>query len=184
MGHPAGGCATAGRHASGLQDGLVALQNGNSSHGRATACNGTVTGPALRSEAAPTVVRMRPTTFICALAATLQLLSGTALAGGWTWPIRGPVITTYRNGDDPYAAGQHRGVDIGAPVGSQVVAATPGTVTFAGVVGSAGLVVSERSADGRFDLSYLHLSSTSVHRGDRLAEGAALGSVGTSGRRS
>jgi hypothetical protein len=127
---------------------------------------------------------MRPTTFICALAATLQLLSGTALADGWTWPIRGPVITAYRNGDNPYAGGQHRGVDIAAPIGSRVVAATSGTVTFAGVAGSSGLVVSERTADGRFDLSYLHLSSASVRRGDRVSEGASVGAVGTSGRRS
>src|SRR4051812_3215235 len=127
---------------------------------------------------------MRPTTLICALAATLQVLSGTALADGWTWPIRGPVITSYRNGDDPYAAGQHRGIDIGAPVGTHVVAATAGTVTFSGVVGSAGLVVSERTADGRFDLSYLHLSSASVHRGDSVASGTTLGAVGTPGRRS
>jgi hypothetical protein len=126
-------------------------------------------------------------TLICALAATLQLLSANALAdpgGGWTWPVRGPVLTAYRNGDDPYAAGQHRGVDIGAPVGSRVVAAVGGTVTFAGVAGSSGLTVSERTADGRFDLSYLHLSATSVRRGETLAAGAALGSVGTSGHRS
>jgi hypothetical protein len=128
---------------------------------------------------------MRPITSICTLIAALQILSGTALAsGGWTWPVRGPVITAYRNGDDPYAAGQHRGVDIGAPVGARVVAAAAGNVTFAGVVGSSGLVVSERTADGRFDLSYLHLSSVAVRRGDSLAAGASLGAVGVSGRRS
>jgi hypothetical protein len=129
--------------------------------------------------------RMRPTTLICSLFATLQLLSGTALAaGGWTWPVRGPVITRYLNGADPYAAGQHRGVDIGAPVGARVVAAASGTVTFAGVVGSSGLTVSERTADGRYDLSYLHLSAATVHRGDALSAGTPLGAVGTSGSRS
>jgi hypothetical protein len=128
---------------------------------------------------------MRPITLICALAATLQLLtSEAAAAGGWTWPVRGPVITSYLNGADPYASGQHRGVDIGAPVGTPVVAATSGTITFAGVVGSSGLVVSERSGDGRFDLSYLHLSAASVRRGDAVAAGARVGSVGTTGRRS
>jgi hypothetical protein len=133
----------------------------------------------------PTVARMRPITLICALAATLQLPSSDAVASsGWTWPIRGPVLTPYRNGGDPYAAGQHRGLDIGAPVGSRVVAAAGGTVTFAGVVGSSGLTVSERTADGRYDLSYLHLSSVGVHRGDRLAAGAAVGAAGVSGRRS
>src|SRR3954454_13215026 len=122
---------------------------------------------------------MRFITLICALTATLDVLSSPALAGGgWTWPIRGPVLTPYRNGGDPYSGGQHRGIDIGAPVGSRVVAALGGTVTFAGVVGSSGLTVSERTADGRFDLSYLHLSSAAVRRGDTLSPGAAVGAVG------
>jgi hypothetical protein len=94
------------------------------------------------------------------------------------------VLTAYRNGDDPYAAGQHRGVDIGAAVGSRVVAATRGTISFAGTAGSSGLTVSQRTADGRFELSYLHLSAVAVHRGDAVAEGQPLGTVGVSGRRS
>ncbi|HEY0633059.1 MAG TPA: peptidoglycan DD-metalloendopeptidase family protein [Thermoleophilaceae bacterium] len=129
---------------------------------------------------------MRPITLICALVATLQMLSSNALASGngWAWPVSGPVLTPYRNGGNPYAAGQHRGIDIGARVGTRVVAAVGGTVTFAGVVGSSGLTVSERTADGRFDLSYLHLSAVGVHRGDALAPGAPVGAVGVSGRRS
>src|SRR3954453_18453918 len=122
---------------------------------------------------------MRSITLITALAAAPQLLSFDALAtGGWTWPIRGPVVTPYRNGGDPYAAGQHRGIDIGAPAGSRVVAAVGGTVTFVGTGGSLGLTVAERTSDGPFDLSYLHLSSIAVHRGDVLAAGAAVGAVG------
>jgi peptidase M23-like protein len=140
---------------------------------------------AMRSAPLPTVAHMRSVTLICALAASLHFLSSDVLAaGGWTWPVRGPVITSYRNGSDPYAAGQHRGIDIGAAAGTRVVAAAGGTVTFAGVVGSSGLTVSERTADGRFDLSYLHLSSVAVHRGDSLEAGAVIGAVGTSGRRS
>ena len=130
---------------------------------------------------------MRPITLKFTLLTCLHLLSGTAGAdsgGGWTWPVRGPVITGYRNGSDPYAAGQHRGVDIGAPVGTRVVAAASGQVTFVGVVGSSGLTVSERTSDGRFDLSYLHLDSAAVHRGDPVTAGDGLGAVGTSGQRS
>src|SRR3954470_6577793 len=103
---------------------------------------------------------MRPIAFTAALlSALLMSTSHAAAAGGWTWPVRGQVLTQFRNGDDPYAAGQHRGVDIGAPVGTPVVAAESGTVEFAGVVGSSGLLVSERTSDGRYSLSYLHLSS-------------------------
>lgn len=102
----------------------------------------------------------------------------------WTWPVRGDVITPYRNGTDPYASGQHRGIDIAAAAGTTVVAATSGEVRFAGTAGSSGLTVSVRTADGRYDTSYLHLSSTSVGEGDWVAAGQPLGAVGTSGTRS
>jgi hypothetical protein len=102
----------------------------------------------------------------------------------WTWPVRGEVITPYRNGDDPYAGGQHRGVDIAGDVGAPVVAATPGEVRFAGVAGVSGLTVSLRTADGRYDTSYLHLSAISVNKGDPVAAGDRLGAVGTTGTRS
>src|SRR4051812_50113826 len=114
----------------------------------------------MRSRAAgrrPTVAGMRS----LALTALFLLVpaSPCLAAGDWDWPVRGHVLTEFRNGDAPYAAGQHRGVDIGAPVGTPVVSAAAGTVEFAGAVGSSGLVVSERTADGRYELSYLHLSS-------------------------
>jgi hypothetical protein len=102
----------------------------------------------------------------------------------WSWPVRGEVITPYRNGTDPYASGQHRGIDIAASTGTTVVAATSGEVRFAGTAGSSGLTVSVRTADGRYDTTYLHLSSTAVREGDRVAAGQPLGAVGTSGTRS
>jgi hypothetical protein len=102
----------------------------------------------------------------------------------WVWPTRGEVITPYRNGTDPYAAGQHRGIDIAAGTGMPVVAAASGEVRFAGTAGSSGLTVSVRTADGRYDTSYLHLSSTSVRDGDSVAAGQQLGAVGTTGSRS
>ena len=122
---------------------------------------------------------------VAALVTLLAALPPVASASGdWLWPVDGEVITDYKNGDDPYAAGQHRGIDIAAPAGAPVVAATPGTVTFAGTVGSAGLTVAVRTADGRFDTSYLHLDSTSVHAGQVVDAGAELGTVGTTGQRS
>lgn len=105
-----------------------------------------------------------------------------ACAQAWTWPVRGEVVTGYANRGGPYAAGQHRGIDVAAPIGTAVVAATSGAVRFAGVVGSSGLTVSVRTADGRFDTSYLHLASSSVRPGQVVATGQRIGSVGTSGR--
>jgi hypothetical protein len=101
----------------------------------------------------------------------------------WTWPLQGDVITGYRNGDDPYAAGQHRGIDIAGAVGTPVVAAAPGEVRFAGIAGSSGLTVSVRTDDG-LDTSYLHLGAATVRAGERVSAGQRLGVVGTSGVRS
>src|SRR5687767_216520 len=104
---------------------------------------------------------------------------------GWTWPVRGPVVTAYSNDNGrPYAGGMHRGIDIAAGAGSQVVAARAGTVRFAGPLGSAGNVVSVRTEDGRHMTSYLHLGAVAVARGDRVAARARVGAVGTTGRRS
>jgi murein DD-endopeptidase MepM/ murein hydrolase activator NlpD len=101
----------------------------------------------------------------------------------WLWPVRGEVITQYRNGSDPYAGGQHRGIDIAAAVGTPVGAAAGGEVRFAGTAGSSGLTVSVRTGDG-YDTSYLHLSSIAVRAGERVAGGERLGAVGTTGERS
>ncbi|MEA2428687.1 MAG: hypothetical protein QOF37_2315, partial [Thermoleophilaceae bacterium] len=128
---------------------------------------------------------MKPIAFLCVLlAGLLACCSGSAAAAGWEWPVRGPVLTQFHNGDDPYAAGQHRGVDIAAAVGTPVVAATSGTVVWAAVVGSSGLTVAERTGDGRYELSYLHLSAVAVRRGQAVAAGERLGAVGVSGTRS
>jgi murein DD-endopeptidase MepM/ murein hydrolase activator NlpD len=114
------------------------------------------------------------------------LWAGAPAAAGdtWTWPVRGAVLTAYANAGGPYAAGQHRGVDLSAPIGTPVLAAAGGLVRFAGLVGSSGLTVSVRTADGRFDTSYLHLATAAVRAGQAVGPGDRIGTVGTSGRRS
>ena len=46
------------------------------------------------------------------------LLPGAAQA--WTWPIDGPVLRPFVFGSDPYAGGQHRGIDVGGALGDSV----------------------------------------------------------------
>lgn len=118
------------------------------------------------------------------LTVVVVLLLAAPARADWVWPVRGEVITPYRNGDDPYAARQHRGIDIAAPPSTPVVAAAGGEVRFAGTAGSSGLIVSIRTADGIYDTSYLHLSAIAVRKGERIAVGEAVGAVGTTGVRS
>jgi len=105
--------------------------------------------------------------------------------GEWAWPLRGAVITQYVNDDArPYAGGMHRGIDIAAAVGTEVLAARGGEVTYAGALGSAGITVAIRSDGGEYLTSYLHLERATVERGARVATGEQVGTVGTTGRRS
>lgn len=105
-----------------------------------------------------------------------------SIAAGWPWPVDGDVLTPFRNGSDPYAAGQHRGIDIAAAVGTPVEAVAGGEVTFAGRLPDSGDCVTVDT--GRYLVSYLHLASIAVKRGARTGAGALLGTVGTSGKRS
>jgi len=124
---------------------------------------------------------------IAAVAAgvALALLPTSSRANEWAWPLRGEVITNYSNDNaKPYAGGMHRGIDIAAEPGTKVAAARAGTVTYAGNLGSSGMTVALRSADGVHVSSYLHLSAIDVKRGELVVAGGTLGASGTSGERS
>lgn len=114
------------------------------------------------------------------LAAPAGLPAVAAGAGTWTWPVDGPVLAPFDYGRDPFARGQHRGVDIGAPAGTPVRAACSGPVTFAGTVGASGRTVAVRC--GRHSVSYGHLGAISVREARPVVAGDVLGRVGRSGR--
>lgn len=125
---------------------------------------------------------------LAAILLPLALPAGSAAAasgsGAWPWPLLGEVITSYKNGSDPYAAGQHRGLDIAAPAGSPVLAIVGGRVTFSGKLPDGGETVTVASSDGAWLVSVLQLSERAVSRGASVQPGDRLGSVGTTGRRS
>src|SRR5919106_6749025 len=99
------------------------------------------------------------TRWVTVLAAAALMQAPAAAA--WSWPVDGPVLRPFVFGNDPYAAGQHRGIDIGGPHGTTVRAATEGTVSFAGTVPTGGRTVTVRTADG-FSVTYLELGATQV----------------------
>ena len=107
----------------------------------------------------------------------VALQVGVQPALAWAWPVDGPVLRPFVLGDDPYAGGQHRGVDIGAPAGTPVRAPAAGTVSFAGTVPTGGKTITIRTADG-YAVTLQRLGSTSVPRALAVGEGDVVGSVG------
>jgi hypothetical protein len=124
---------------------------------------------------------MRRLVMLLPVLVALQVGVQPALA--WAWPVDGPVLRPFVLGDDPYAGGQHRGIDIGAPSGSPVRAPAAGRVSFAGTVPTGGKTITIRTEDG-YAVTLLHLGTYSVSRGDAVTEGDVLGSVGASGHTS
>jgi Peptidase family M23 len=116
---------------------------------------------------------------LAALSALLVLAVPPA-ASAWTWPVDGPVLRPFSFGSNPYAAGQHRGIDIGAPSGTPVRAAAGGVVSFAGTVPNGGKTVTIQTSTG-YAVTLVHLGSIGVLRGTTIEEGATVGTVGPSG---
>src|SRR5262245_64649228 len=112
---------------------------------------------------------------VCALAMPVSV------AKAWTWPVDGPVLRAFSfDRAHPYAGGQHRGLDIGSPAGAQVHAPAAGVVSFAGTVPTGGKAVSIQLPSG-YTATLVHLGSIGVDRGQSVAEGATVGTVGPSG---
>ncbi|HXK32675.1 MAG TPA: M23 family metallopeptidase [Dehalococcoidia bacterium] len=103
--------------------------------------------------------------------------SGPSSSAGLIWPFSG-AISSY------YSAGHPLGIDIDGfhnPQGA-VVAATSGTVVFAGgnACCSYGLYVVIVSPDG-IETLYAHLSAISVSQGQTVSQGEVIGVVGSTG---
>ena len=95
-------------------------------------------------------------------------------ARAWTWPVDGPVLRPFSfDHAHPYAGGQHRGVDLGAPGGTQVLAPTGGIVSFAGTVPTGGKTVSIETPLG-YTATLVHLGSIGVKRGAPVGEGSVV----------
>jgi len=110
----------------------------------------------------------------------LAFLAGASPAHAWTWPASGPVLQHFSYDGDPYAAGQHRGVDVGGVAGEPVLAPAAGSVTFAGTVPGGGRTVTIRTPDG-LAVTLLHLGTIAAVKGASVAEGAQVGTLGSSG---
>lgn len=97
-------------------------------------------------------------------------------AGSWSWPVTGPVIRGFDPPSNPYGAG-HRGIDIGAPFGTAILAPAAGVVTFSGKV-AGQLFITLDHGDG-LSSTYSWLSSTAVRKGDHVSVGATIGTTGS-----
>ena len=97
------------------------------------------------------------------------------------WPCQGTVTSPFGArhifGTDDF----HRGTDIAAPLGTEIVAAAPGNVCFAGEKGSYGNLIQVDHGNG-YVTCYAHCSAFLAQVGDWVDQGQAVALVGSTGR--
>lgn len=101
-------------------------------------------------------------------------------AGAYVWPVPSShrITSDYglREGGE-----YHKGIDIGAPVGTPIVAVASGTVLSACRGSSAGIwVIIEHG--NRLISAYMHMREYTVSAGDKVEAGQVIGYVGMTGQ--
>ena len=93
----------------------------------------------------------------------------------WAWPVRGLLTSSF-------GPSHPLGIDVAIPIGTPVVAASGGTVTFVGgnPCCSYGYHIIIDNGAG-YETLYGHLSGFSVKKGDKVAGGQRIGTSGNSG---
>ncbi|MBX5437419.1 MAG: peptidoglycan DD-metalloendopeptidase family protein [Alicyclobacillaceae bacterium] len=122
-----------------------------------------------------------------ALIQQLQASMGTYTgpAGGWTWPVPGYHQISSGYGWRTWSDGSkefHNGIDIPAPVGTPIVAATSGKVLYAGPASGFGDWIVVESAGGLLEI-YGHMYSweIKVTPGEVVKTGQVIAGVGSNG---
>ncbi|WP_225902673.1 peptidoglycan DD-metalloendopeptidase family protein [Pseudanabaena sp. PCC 6802] len=103
-------------------------------------------------------------------------------SGGYPLPYAVPVTSGYGWRINPVTGESafHSGIDLGAPMGTPVLAAKSGTVQFAGWSGGYGNLI--EIGHDNMGTRYAHLSAIYVNPGQRVAKGQQIGLVGSTGR--
>lgn len=98
-------------------------------------------------------------------------------------PVAGVVTSAFGRRSDPFHGRNraHKGIDIAAPAGTPVHPVRPGTVVSAERRGGYGNVVVLDHGDGTTSL-YAHCNELKVQKGDKVALGDVIATVGSTGR--
>jgi len=102
-------------------------------------------------------------------------------SSNFIWPTPGYTTITSqfgpRNSPITGRSSFHHGIDIGAPMGTNIIAIFSGTVTFTGFNGANGFTVT--ITNGNISSSYSHVSPVSlVYKGQYVNKGEIVAKVG------
>ena len=110
---------------------------------------------------------------------------GPGVDGPSIWPVIGPITSSFGQREDPVLGNGegefHKGIDIGAPNGTPIIATADGVVRSAEMVNGYGREVIIDHGHGVATL-FGHMSGFAVMAGQSVTRGQVVGYVGHSGR--
>ncbi|SFG48357.1 Murein DD-endopeptidase MepM and murein hydrolase activator NlpD, contain LysM domain [Oribacterium sp. WCC10] len=106
------------------------------------------------------------------------------MTGGFTWPVPSSsrISSEFGSRESPTegASTYHKGIDIAASTGSNVIAAAGGKVVIATYSASAGNYIMISHGSSTYTV-YMHMSKLNVSEGDEVSQGDVIGAVGSTG---
>jgi murein DD-endopeptidase MepM/ murein hydrolase activator NlpD len=110
------------------------------------------------------------------------IVGTTSAPGALGWPVSGTITSPFGYRRNPFGGGMefHQGLDIAAPMGTTVTAASGGTIISAGWYGGYGNYILIDHGGG-MATGYGHLSQIFVSAGQQVQKGQAIGAVGSTG---
>lgn len=103
-------------------------------------------------------------------------------SGEFLWPV--PTSSTITSGYGKRWGKVHEGIDIGAKIGSNIVAASDGIVIYSGnEIGGYGNITVVAHKNGFFTI-YAHAKANYTKEGQRVYKGQVIAQVGVTGRSS
>ena len=97
------------------------------------------------------------------------------LTPNWMWPSDGVITDLFGT-----RQGQHKGIDIAAPLGSQVYAVEKGVVSKSYYSDTYGNVVFIKH-ENEIETVYAHLKERTVQEGAKVQQGEEIGKMGSTG---
>jgi murein DD-endopeptidase MepM/ murein hydrolase activator NlpD len=134
-------------------------------------------GPAVEIENGLLLARVGPNRIPTRLFVAVPEFGAQAIE--FAWPVEGALASAFGK----RRMGWHAGIDIKADMGTPVLAAAAGTVSFSGWSASYGRLVKIQHPNG-FVTVYAHNNENLVQIGDEVEAGKMIATVGRSGRAS
>lgn len=120
---------------------------------------------------------------LLAFAVALTMILRKRMASQFQWPVKGRITSPFGERTHPVtgAVAGHNGIDIAAPIGTDVLAAADGVVgsVYSTATGGKQVVVVH---DNGWKSGYAHLSEQLVRTGDHVAQGQVIAKSGNTGQ--